>query len=40
VLGSAVAVIVWAPLAHRLFTEQQNRVGPVHPTDAEPPATR
>ncbi|MBG6106510.1 phosphatase PAP2 family protein [Frigoribacterium sp. CG_9.8] len=40
VLGSAVAVIVWAPLAHRLFTERENRVGPVHPTEAEPPATR
>jgi membrane-associated phospholipid phosphatase len=31
VLGSAVAVIVWAPLAHRLLTERERRIGPVHP---------
>lgn len=29
VLGSAVAVIVWAPLAHRLLVERERRVGPV-----------
>jgi membrane-associated phospholipid phosphatase len=29
VLGSAVAVIVWAPLAHRLLTERERRIGPL-----------
>ena len=29
VLGSAVAVIVWAPLAHRLLTERERRSGPL-----------
>lgn len=34
VLGSAVAVIVWAPLAHRLLVEREKRVGPVRPDEA------
>jgi undecaprenyl-diphosphatase len=33
VLGSAVAVIVWAPLAHRLVVERERRVGPVRPDE-------
>ena len=40
VLGSAVAVIVWAPLAHRLLTERERRIGPVHPNESGPAATR
>jgi len=40
VLGSAVAVIVWAPLAHRLLTERERRIGPVHPNEPGPAATR
>lgn len=40
VLGSAVAVIVWAPLAHRLLIEREKRVGPVHPEEAAEPVTR
>ena len=40
VLGSAVAVIVWAPLAHRLLTERERRVGPVHPSESGPALTR
>jgi membrane-associated phospholipid phosphatase len=40
VLGSAVAVIVWAPLAHRLLTERERRIGPVHPNESRPAATR
>ena len=40
VLGSAVAVIVWAPLAHRLFTERERRIGPVRPSEAGATATR
>ncbi|CAN5206878.1 hypothetical protein BH09ACT2_BH09ACT2_13930 [soil metagenome] len=40
VLGSAVAVIVWAPLAHRLLIERERRIGPVKPTETEPAATR
>jgi membrane-associated phospholipid phosphatase len=35
VLGSAVAVIVWAPLAHRLLVEREKRVGPVRPAERE-----
>lgn len=35
VLGSAVAVIVWAPLAHRLLVERERRVGPVRPAEPE-----
>lgn len=34
VLGSAVAVIVWAPLAHRLLVERERRVGPVRPGES------
>ena len=40
VLGSAVAVIVWAPLAHRLLTERERRIGPVRPSEAGATATR
>ena len=40
VLGSAVAVIVWAPLAHRLLIERERRIGPVKPTETEPATTR
>lgn len=40
VLGSAVAVIVWAPLAHRLLTERERRVGPVRPSESGPAVTR
>ena len=40
VLGSAVAVIVWAPLAHRLLTERERRIGPVQPNESGPAATR
>ncbi len=40
VLGSAVAVIVWAPLAHRLLTERERRVGPVRPSESGPAANR
>jgi len=40
VLGSAVAVIVWAPLAHRLLTERERRVGPVRPAEPAEPVTR
>lgn len=40
VLGSAVAVIVWAPLAHRLLIERERRVGPVHPDEPAEPANR
>ncbi|WP_185202365.1 phosphatase PAP2 family protein [Glaciihabitans sp. INWT7] len=40
VLGSAVAVIVWAPLAHRLLIEREGRIGPVKPIVTESAATR
>lgn len=40
VLGSAVAVIVWAPLAHRLLTERERRIGPVRPEETAEPVTR
>lgn len=31
VLGCGVALIVWAPLAHRLHLERAKRIGPVRP---------
>ena len=40
VLGGAIAVIVWAPLAHRLLTERERRIGPVRADGAEKPVNR
>ena len=40
VLGSAVAMIVWAPLARSLLAERERRVGPVRPNEPGPVATR
>jgi len=40
VLGSAVAVIVWAPLAHRVLTERERRIGPVQPSETRDPVNR
>jgi len=40
VLGSAVAVIVWAPLAHRVMTERERRRGSVRPHEAGHPVNR
>ena len=40
VLGSAVAVIVWAPLAHRLLLERERRRGPVRSREAVDPVNR